>query len=128
MAADAADDLYGQIEWPFGEEFLGGRHFLARMEKRPFASLSTTGGRYQFFAHTDRWDPEDVWTQVLFSPAGVRAMDLPVIFHRRESTMGHGLETLDAALSAIAEHLAAGQPIEWDEADVEEEDETADED
>ncbi|GIW08816.1 MAG: hypothetical protein KatS3mg060_3621 [Dehalococcoidia bacterium] len=128
MPDQAASDLYRQIRWPFGEEFLGGRHFLARMEKRPFAVLETPGGSYQFFAHTDRWNPSETWTQVLFSPAGVRAMDLPVIFHRRESTIGHGLETLDVALEAIAAHLAAGQPTEWDDADVEEEDESADED
>ncbi|MCS6800481.1 MAG: hypothetical protein RMM58_07410 [Chloroflexota bacterium] len=128
MADDPVRALYEQIRWPFGEEFLGGRHFLARMEKRPFAILDTPAGSYQFFGHTDRWDPREIWTLVLFQPKGARSLDLPVIFHRRESSIGHGLETLDIALEAIAAHLAAGQPLEWESADIEEEDESADED
>jgi hypothetical protein len=128
MAEPAIGDLYQQLRWPFGEQFLGGRHFLARMEKRPFAILETPGGAYQFFGHADRWNPRETWTLVLFQPAGVRAIDLPVIFHRRESAIGHGLETVEVALEVVAAHLAAGQPLDWDGADLDDEDEAADED
>lgn len=124
----SADALQSQVEWPFGEEFLGGRHFLARMEKRAFAVLHTGAGSYQFFARVDKWDPADTWTEVLFRPAGVRSLQLPTIFKRRESTIGHGLETMDIALEIVAEHIAAGQPEDWEGADIEDEDESAGED
>ncbi|GIW11103.1 MAG: hypothetical protein K6U89_03870 [Chloroflexi bacterium] len=130
MQADppTPSELYQALQWPFGEQFLGGRHFLARLERRPFAILETPGGSYQFFARTDRWNPAEVWTTVVFAPPGRPQLDLPVIFRRRESSIGHGLETVEVALATIAAHLAAGQPLEWEDADLETEDESADED